>query len=125
MIGVVMDALADGPKTQQDLLARAKLKASKGMRRWLQFAWSAMRPAILHGLIVYADRAVERRRSCASISGCRSRSRSIRAARSSNWRHGFSRRSLRRPIATSRNGPACRRASPNRCSIGLGQTSRP
>ena len=33
MIDVVMDALADGPKTQQDLLARAKLKASKGMRR--------------------------------------------------------------------------------------------
>jgi winged helix DNA-binding protein len=55
MIGVVMDALADGPKTQQDLLARAKVKASKGMRRWLQFAWSAMRPAILQGLIVYAE----------------------------------------------------------------------
>src|SRR5262249_26088870 len=54
MIGVVMDALADGPKTQQDLLARAKLKASKGMRRWLQYSWSAMRPAILQGLIVYA-----------------------------------------------------------------------
>jgi hypothetical protein len=55
MIDVVMDALADGPKTQQDLLARAKAKASKGMRRWLQFAWSAMRPAILQGLIVYAE----------------------------------------------------------------------
>jgi hypothetical protein len=55
MIDVVMDALADGPKTQQDLLARAKMKASKGMRRWLQFAWSAMRPAILQGLIVYAE----------------------------------------------------------------------
>ena len=54
MIGVVMDALADGPKTQQDLLARAKLKASKGMQRWLQYSWSAMRPAILQGLIVYA-----------------------------------------------------------------------
>jgi hypothetical protein len=55
MIGVVMDALADGPKTQQDLLARAKRNAAKGMRRWLQFAWSAMRPAILQGLIVYAE----------------------------------------------------------------------
>src|SRR5262249_58275636 len=54
MIRVVMDALADGPKTQQDLLARAKLKASKGMQRWLQYTWSAMRPAILQGLIVYA-----------------------------------------------------------------------
>jgi Winged helix DNA-binding domain len=55
MIAVVMDALADGPKTQQDLLARAKTKASKGMRRWLQYAWSAMRPAILQGLIVYGE----------------------------------------------------------------------
>jgi hypothetical protein len=55
MIDVVMDALADGPKTQQDLLTRAKTKASKGMRVWLQYAWSAMRPAILQGLIVYAE----------------------------------------------------------------------
>jgi len=53
MIATVMDALADGPKTQQELLARAKTSASKGMRRWLQFAWSAMRPAIVEGLIVY------------------------------------------------------------------------
>jgi uncharacterized protein YcaQ len=55
MIGVVMDALADGPKTQQDLLARAKKKAEKGMRLWLKYAWSAMRPAILQGLIVYGE----------------------------------------------------------------------
>lgn len=55
MIAVVMDALADGPKTQQDLLARAKQKASAGMRTWLKFAWSAMRPAILEGLIVYGQ----------------------------------------------------------------------
>jgi uncharacterized protein YcaQ len=53
MIAVVMDALADGPKTQQDLLARAKVKAAKGMRVWLNYAWSAMRPAIVEGLIVY------------------------------------------------------------------------
>jgi hypothetical protein len=53
MVAVVMDALADGPKTQQDLLARAKVKAAKGMRVWLQYAWSAMRPAIVEGLIVY------------------------------------------------------------------------
>ncbi len=53
MIAVVMDALADGPKTQQDLLARAKAKAARGMRLWLKYAWSAMRPAILEGLICY------------------------------------------------------------------------
>jgi len=53
MVAVVMDALADGPKTQQDLLARAKVNASKGMRVWLRYAWSAMRPAIVEGLIVY------------------------------------------------------------------------
>jgi hypothetical protein len=55
MIDVVMDALADGPKTQQDLLARAKVRAEKGMRLWLKYAWSAMRPAILEGLIVYGE----------------------------------------------------------------------
>ena len=55
MIAVVMDALADGPKTQQDLIARARAKAGRGMRKWLQFAWSAMRPAILEGLIVYGE----------------------------------------------------------------------
>jgi len=55
MIAVVMDALSDGPKTQQDLLARAKQQASAGMKKWLQFAWSAMRPAILEGLIVYGQ----------------------------------------------------------------------
>ncbi|HET9832487.1 MAG TPA: winged helix DNA-binding domain-containing protein [Vicinamibacterales bacterium] len=53
MIATVMDALAEGPKTQQELLARAKKTASKGMRVWLQYAWSAMRPAIVEGLIVY------------------------------------------------------------------------
>jgi hypothetical protein len=53
MIDVVMGALADGPKTQQDLLARAKVRAARGMRIWLQYAWSAMRPAILEGLICY------------------------------------------------------------------------
>lgn len=53
MIATVMDALVDGPKTQQELLARARTTASKGMRAWLKFAWSAMRPAIVEGLIVY------------------------------------------------------------------------
>lgn len=53
MIATVMDALADGPKTQQELIARAKTTAEKGMRVWLKYAWSAMRPAIVEGLIVY------------------------------------------------------------------------
>ncbi len=53
MIATVMDALATGPRTQQELLAVAKRRASKGMRVWLKYAWSAMRPAIVEGLIVY------------------------------------------------------------------------
>jgi hypothetical protein len=53
MIAVVMDALADGPRTQQELLTLAKAKASRGMRVWLKYAWSAMRPAIVEGLICY------------------------------------------------------------------------
>jgi len=53
MTAVVMEALAEGPKTQQDLLARARVRARRGMRIWLKYAWSAMRPAILEGLICY------------------------------------------------------------------------
>jgi hypothetical protein len=60
MIETVIEALADGPKTQQDLLARARAKAERGMRLWLKYAWSAMRPAILEGLICYGPpRGVE------------------------------------------------------------------
>lgn len=60
MVEVVMDALADGPKTQQDLLARARVRADRRMRIWLKYAWSALRPAILEGLICYGPpRGVE------------------------------------------------------------------
>jgi uncharacterized protein YcaQ len=53
MIATVMDALADGPKTQRDLIARAKNAADPSMRKWLQFSWTALRPAIIEGLICY------------------------------------------------------------------------
>jgi uncharacterized protein YcaQ len=53
MIATVMEALADGPQTQQELIARAKRAAAPSMRRWLQYSWSALRPAIIEGLIVY------------------------------------------------------------------------
>jgi uncharacterized protein YcaQ len=53
MIAAVMEALADGPKTQQELIARAKSAATPAMRKWLQYSWSALRPAIIEALIVY------------------------------------------------------------------------
>jgi uncharacterized protein YcaQ len=54
MIDIVLDTLDDGtPRTQQDLVARAKKKTSKGMRAWLDHAWSAVRPAVIEGAIVY------------------------------------------------------------------------
>jgi len=53
MIRAVMDALADGPKTQQELIACAKRAADPSMRKWLQYSWSALRPAIIEALIVY------------------------------------------------------------------------
>lgn len=53
MIAAVMDALADGPKTQQELIACAKAVADPSMRKWLRFSWSALRPAIVEGLICY------------------------------------------------------------------------
>jgi uncharacterized protein YcaQ len=53
MIRAVMEALADGPRTQQELIARAKSAAKPAMRKWLQYSWSALRPAIIEALIIY------------------------------------------------------------------------
>src|SRR5262245_25130281 len=49
----VVEALRDGPKTQQELIAHAKTVASPRMRLWLKLAWSAVRPAVVEGLICY------------------------------------------------------------------------
>src|SRR6476646_3280192 len=53
MIDTVLEALADGALPQQELVARAKQRAPKGMRAWLDHAWSAVRPAVIEGRIVY------------------------------------------------------------------------
>jgi uncharacterized protein YcaQ len=53
MVEAVVDSLGDEPRTQQQLIARAKKTASKAMRSWLDHAWSAVRPAVIEGLIVY------------------------------------------------------------------------
>ena len=52
MIDSVMEGLSDGPRTQQELIARAE-EGGKGVRAWLEHAWSAVRPAVIDGLIVY------------------------------------------------------------------------
>lgn len=49
----VIDALADGPKTQQELVRLATRRAGRAARRWLKLSWSAVRPAVIDGLIVY------------------------------------------------------------------------
>ena len=51
----ILDALADGPLTQQALIVRAAAGASAGMRRWLTFATSALRPLIVQGLVCYGQ----------------------------------------------------------------------
>ena len=53
MIDTVLEALADAALPQQELVARAKRRAPKGMRAWLDHAWSAVRPAVIEGAIVY------------------------------------------------------------------------
>lgn len=53
LIRTVMDALTDGPRTQQELIACAKKHAGKRMGVWLDHAWSAVRPAVVDGLICY------------------------------------------------------------------------
>ena len=54
LIDTVVDSLRDqGPQTQQELIARVRRKAGKGVRTWLDHAWSAIRPAVIDGAIVY------------------------------------------------------------------------
>jgi len=89
MIEVVMDALADGPRTQQELLTLAKVKASRGMRVWLKYAWSAMRPAIVEGLICYGPPRGAQATFVRVTSGCRHRRPRTRTMGASSWRSAF------------------------------------
>jgi uncharacterized protein YcaQ len=53
MVETVVDSLDEGPRTQQELIARAKKTAGKGVGAWLDHTWSAVRPAVIEGRIVY------------------------------------------------------------------------
>jgi uncharacterized protein YcaQ len=53
LVDSIVEALGDGPRTQQELIACARKKSGKGARAWLEHAWSAVRPAVIDGLIVY------------------------------------------------------------------------
>ncbi|HJX84840.1 MAG TPA: winged helix DNA-binding domain-containing protein [Candidatus Angelobacter sp.] len=50
----VMDALADGPLTLQQLAAEIKPKLNKKLRTWMEAMSNGFRPAIAEGLICYA-----------------------------------------------------------------------
>ena len=49
----IVDALADGPMTQQELTRRAHTKPSKHLKASLKYPWSAFRPSIIRGVICY------------------------------------------------------------------------
>ena len=53
LTSTILDALRDGPRTQQELIAAARKKASKGMRAWLDNSSGALRGPLVEGLIVY------------------------------------------------------------------------
>jgi len=54
MIAAVVDSFrGDEAQTQRELIARAKKRAGRGIRAWLDHAWSAVRPAVIDGAIVY------------------------------------------------------------------------
>jgi len=53
MVDVVADSVADGPRTQRELIALARKKASRGLRTWLDHVGIPVRPAIIEGRIVY------------------------------------------------------------------------
>jgi len=50
---MILDGLAGGPTTQQALVRLAQAKAGTRVRRWLEFATSALRPSIVQGLVCY------------------------------------------------------------------------
>jgi hypothetical protein len=53
MTATILDALEAGPMAQQELVALARRGASKRVQLWLNYAWSAFRPAIVEGQICY------------------------------------------------------------------------
>ena len=53
LVETIVESLADGPRTQQELIARAKKRAGSAIRAWLDHAWSGVRPAVIEGAIVY------------------------------------------------------------------------
>ncbi len=52
VLTIVMDALSEGPQTQQTLVALARRNAARSSA-WLKLAWSAVRPLVAQGLVVY------------------------------------------------------------------------
>lgn len=53
MVDAVVDGLGDLPRTQQELIARARKTASRGLAKWLDRVSIAARPAVIEGRIVY------------------------------------------------------------------------
>jgi uncharacterized protein YcaQ len=53
LVDTIRESVSDQPRTQQELIALAKRRVGTGMRAWLDHAWSAVRPAVIDGAIVY------------------------------------------------------------------------
>jgi pimeloyl-ACP methyl ester carboxylesterase len=53
IMAAVLDALGDGPKAQRELVRHAGGVAKGRTRAFLKYAWSAVRPALVDGLICY------------------------------------------------------------------------
>ena len=53
LVDAIVESLGDGGRTQQELIALAKKRAGRGLRGWLDHAWSGVRPAVIEGAIVY------------------------------------------------------------------------
>jgi len=53
LVETIVAGVADGPRTQQELIAHAKKRSGVAIRKWLDHAWSGVRPAVIEGAIVY------------------------------------------------------------------------
>src|SRR5712692_1397706 len=50
---LIVDALAAGPLSQREVIARIRPKADPALKFWFEFAWVVVRPAVVEGRVCY------------------------------------------------------------------------
>src|SRR5262249_23848401 len=53
LVQTIVDSVDERPRTKEELIAYAKKGGMGGWRKWLDPAWSGVRPAVIEGAIFY------------------------------------------------------------------------